>query len=621
MGVILGMIAIAFGIWGIGDIFRGFGQTTVAKVGGTEIRVETFRQFYQDKVQDLGRRIGRPILPDQARALGLDRQILGQLVADALLDERVRALRLGVTEAEVARRITDDPNFKGLTGQFDRQRFDLTIRQRGYTEQRYIAEQRRTALRAQIIGTVSAEIPAPKAAAEAFNRYQNEQRSFEYVVLTAAQAGDVPAPAADVLTKYFEGRKVLFRAPEYRQVSLLAVTPADIAASVEISEADVRRVYDERKATYETPERRQIQQISFPTLDEARAAADKLTKGTTFVALAAERGLKDTDIDLGLVAQTAIVDRAVGAAAFALKPGQVSAPIEGRFGVMLVTVVKVELGQTRTFEQVASEIKNELAASRAKLEMDTQHDKIEDERLGGATLADIAKKFNLKLVEIPAIDRAGNAADGKPIAGLPQSPTLLDVMFKADKQGDDRPAPITGGGFVWFVVSDIKPGRDRDLAEIKDQVEVRWREDEIASRLKVKSADLLDKLKAGKTLTELAAADKLKVETAASVKRGAPPAVIPARAIQVVFQTPKGAPGTVDGANAVDRIVFRVTDVTVPPFDPNSDETKRIDEVLRRALAEDIYLQYVGKLETEIGVTINQNALNQATGNSPAPQQ
>ena len=137
----------------------------------------------------------------------------------------------------------------------------------------------------------------------------------------------------------------------------------------------------------------------------------------------------------------------------------------------------------------------------------------------------------------------------------------------------------------------------------------------------MKSADLLDKLKAGKTLTELAAADKLKVETAAAVKRGAPPAVIPARAIQVVFQTPKGDPGTVDGANAVDRIVFRVTDVTVPPFDPNSDETKRIDEVLRRALAEDIYLQYVGRLETEIGVTINQNALNQATGNSPAPQQ
>src|SRR5690348_18420796 len=92
MGVVLGLIAISFGIWGIGDIFRGFGTNTVAKVGGTEIRADIFRQLYQDRLQQLGRNIGRPILPDQARALGLDRQLLQQLIGDTALDERARAL-------------------------------------------------------------------------------------------------------------------------------------------------------------------------------------------------------------------------------------------------------------------------------------------------------------------------------------------------------------------------------------------------------------------------------------------------------------------------------------------------------------------------------------------------
>ena len=78
MGVVLGLIAISFGIWGIGDIFRGFGQSTVAKVGGSEIRVDQFRQIYQDRLQQLGRHLGRPILPDQARALGIDRQLLSR---------------------------------------------------------------------------------------------------------------------------------------------------------------------------------------------------------------------------------------------------------------------------------------------------------------------------------------------------------------------------------------------------------------------------------------------------------------------------------------------------------------------------------------------------------------
>src|ERR1044072_1846332 len=112
MGVVLGLIAISFGIWGIGDIFRGFGQSPLAKVGGTELRIEPFRQLYQDRLQQLARQFGRPILPDQARALGLDRQFLSQVIADTALDERAKALRLGMSDAEIARQITEMAAFK-----------------------------------------------------------------------------------------------------------------------------------------------------------------------------------------------------------------------------------------------------------------------------------------------------------------------------------------------------------------------------------------------------------------------------------------------------------------------------------------------------------------------------
>jgi len=144
MGVILGLIAISFGIWGIGDIFKGFGTSTVAQVGRTEIRVDTFRQLYQDRLQQLGRQLNRPILPDQAKALGLDRQLLGEVIAETVLDERARALRLNVSDAEIARQVTDMPGFKGITGQFDRARFDAVLRNMGYTEAKLLSEQRKT---------------------------------------------------------------------------------------------------------------------------------------------------------------------------------------------------------------------------------------------------------------------------------------------------------------------------------------------------------------------------------------------------------------------------------------------------------------------------------------------
>ena len=67
MAAVVGFLVISFAIWGIGDIFRGFGRSTVAKVGSTEIGVDQFRQIYNDHLQQLSRELGRPVTPDQAR--------------------------------------------------------------------------------------------------------------------------------------------------------------------------------------------------------------------------------------------------------------------------------------------------------------------------------------------------------------------------------------------------------------------------------------------------------------------------------------------------------------------------------------------------------------------------
>jgi peptidyl-prolyl cis-trans isomerase D len=513
----------------------------------------------------------------------------------------------------------DDANFRGLSGQFDRSRFEFVIRQIGYTEQRYLAEQRRALLRQQLVGTVSGELPVPNAAADAFNRFQNEQRGIEYVVLSEAQAGTIPPPTPEQLAKYFDERKVMFRAPEYRQIVVLALTPAELASTVEVSDADLKKAYEERKARYVTPERRHLQQIAFPSKAEAQAAADRIKTGTTFAAMAAERNLKDADIDLGTVAKSAMVDRAVADAAFALKEGEVSAPVEGRFGTVLVRAVKVEPGSTKTFEEVSAELKQDLATERAKAEMLNMHDKVEDERLGGATLADIAKKLNLKLRTIEAVDRSGQGLDGKPVADLPQGVDLLSAAFNTDQGAENDPLQIPqSGGYVWYEVASITPARERPLDEVKQQVEARWRNDQIAARLKAKADDMLGKLKAGTPFAQVAAADKLKPEWRPGLKRGNPPAGIPARALEEIFQTAKDVAATAEGATPTERIVFRVTEINVPSLDRESADAKRIDETLRRVMGEDLLAQYIARLESSVGVTINQAALNQITGASPA---
>ena len=141
----------------------------------------------------------------------------------------MKALRLGITDAEMARRITTNPDLLGPTGQFDRQRFEMMLRNNQTTERRFIDEQRRLILRRQLAGTVLNGTQLPKAAMEAAERYQNEQRTIEYVLLERAQAGEIPDPTPEQLAKYFEERKALFRAPEYRKIVILPLLPGEQA--------------------------------------------------------------------------------------------------------------------------------------------------------------------------------------------------------------------------------------------------------------------------------------------------------------------------------------------------------------------------------------------------------
>lgn len=614
MGTVMGLLVVSFAIWGIGDIFRGFGQSTVANIGGSEITTEQFRQIYSTKLQDIGRQIGRPITPDQARALGFEQQIIGQLIAETALDVRARQLRLGLSDAEIAKSIAQDPAFRGPSGQFDRSVFDFRIRQAGYTEPRYVAERRRLSGRRQIVNAVSNGMAPPKAEVDAQNRYTNEERVIDYVLLGVAQAGDIPPPSPEALAQYFEERKVLFRAPEYRKIVLLSVTPGEMATWISVSDEDARRAYEERRARYSTPERRHIQQIVFPNAEEARAASERIKTGTSFAALAAERGLKDQDIDIGMVTKSGMIDRAVADAAFSLQQGQVSEPIEGRFGTAIVTVTEIEPEHARSYEEVAPEIKREIALERARADINEQYKKIEDERAAGNGLTDVGQKTNLPIRTIEAVDRSGRGPNGEPIPGLPQGVDVLSSAFATDVNVESDPLEVPGGGYVWYEVIGIKPSRERNLDEVKDRVEARWREDQISSRLKAKADEMVEKVRAGTPLAQIAAAENLKVESGIKFKRNQPPEGLVGKAGDAVFRTGKGGAGTAEGDRPSERVVFQVTDIVEPTLDANSPEAKKLEENLKNSIAQDIMNQYIVQLQNDLGTTINQSALRQVAG-------
>ena len=612
MAVVMGVLIISFGVWGIADIFKGFGQSTVAKVGGTEISLNEFRQIYTDRLQQISRQFGRPLSPEQARAFGLDRQVLQQTIAEAALDEEARRLGLGQSDDQIRQLIMNDPNFKGVGGNFDSNRFQSVIRNFGYTEQRYVSEQRKVSLRRQITGTIGAGLEPPKAMLDVLTRFQNEQRAIEFVRLDAAQAGTIDAPSPEALAAYFEDHKVQFRAPEYRKIAFVVVSPEEIGKWSEVSDEDAKKAFEQRKDRLGTPEKRQIQQIVFPNAAEAQTARERLTSGTSFEDLGKERGLSASDVDLGLVTKSSL-DPAVGDAVFALPAGEISQPIQGRLGTSIVKVDKIEPGNEANYASVAADIKREIAIERARVKVADLRDKMEDERGGGASVIDAAQKLGLTAVTIDAVDRSGRAPSGQPVSGIPQGLDVVSQAFNTDV-GVDNDSISFKGGYVWYDVLAITPSRDRNLDEVRDQVEARWRQDQIATKLKAKATEMVQKLESGGKLADEAAAIGAKVETATGFKRDDSPASVPATVVSAAFRVAKDGVGQSPVTGGTEVIVFRVTEIVDPSVDAASEAVKKLKDSIDRAQTEEQVASYVNKLETDIGTTINQAAFAQVTG-------
>ncbi len=614
IAVMFGFLIISFAIWGIGDIFRGYGRNAVAVVGKTEISLEQVRTAYQNEIQQLQRQQRRQISPDLARALGLDQRVLSRLVTDATLDQTATKMGLAVSDETVRNILFNDPNLKNAAGQFEPSRFNELLRAIGMSEQQFVREQRAATMRQELAEMVIGAVTAPGALQELGHRLRHEKREIGYITLPDSAAGEIAAPTDEVLRKYFDERKATFRAPEYRTANVLVLTAADLADPAKVSDADARARYEQVKTQrFGTPERRTVQQIGFPSIEEAKAAKARIDAGETFEAVAASRNIGVADLALGTFTREGLFDPAVRDAAFALAQGAVSEPVQGGFGIVLLRVPTIEAAHLKSFEEVADEVRRDVATSRASEQLTELHDKIEDQRASAKPLPEIAKEFNLALRTFGPADSGLRKADGTQETALPGGDATQQAIFRSDIGVDNEAVRLpNNGGYVWYDVSKIDPPRERNFDEVKAEVEKQWRADEVASRLSAQAREIVQKLDAGEKLDALAFAQGLAFENATLGRQDQSDA-LPRNVVSLVFGTPAGKAGSAAVDNA-GRVVFQVKEATVTPYVRTAEEAENFVRLLTSSISEDILAQYVSKLQSDLGVQVNQAALRNATG-------
>jgi peptidyl-prolyl cis-trans isomerase D len=602
---LMALLVASFAVWGIGDIFRGGTSTTLAQVGSTQISVQTFQTAYNREVQNLGRMLGRGVTPDQARQFGLDQRILGQLLTEATLDERGRQLGLGIDDDTIRTRIMSTPSFRGPTGQFDRTAFQELLRQNGYTEPVYIDLERRLAVRQQIAGAVSDRMSTPQALIDAMTRFQNETRTAQYVVVGSAQVGDIPAPDTAALQAYFDANKTAFRAPEYRKLVLLTLSPEE---QIGFQQVPAGQIEQELARLRETSERRTIQQITFPNAEEAAAAAAKIKEGLSFDDLARERNIAPTDLAIGHLARAQVTDPAVRDAAFALAENVVSEPVRGAFGTLLLRVTQIDPFNA---EQASEQARLTIARNMARGAVNDLHDRIERERSSGLPLADIAAKVGLSVTTVDAVDAQGNDPAGVQL-NLVGASEFLSPAFRAEVGLENEPVNNRQSGlWVWYEVAGVTPARERALDEVKDRVDARWREDEVRQRIGRIAGEMTAEVTGGKPLAEVAQAKSLEVRTTPALPRSGTDGPWGSAAVQRLFSTGKGQAANAPAADGIDRLVFVTGDIALPA---NATLDQRTRDQLQQSIEDDVLGQYIGRLQRDFGSTVNQTQLTRAIG-------
>ena len=195
--------------------------------------------------------------------------------------------------------------------------------------------------------------------------------------------------------------------------------------TVKIDPAAVDKEFADRRDKLSTPERRGIVQIPVRTAAQAAAAQAGLTRGEAPAAIAKAFGVEP--VIYASASQDQIADRKIAAAAFSLKEGQVSGPVQGDLGAAVVKVTRVTPPAPATLETARAGLEADLRSRAARDQAFKASETYDDARQGGASMADAAKKAGAPVMTLGPVTKDGLGADGKPIAGI--DPKIVKSVF------------------------------------------------------------------------------------------------------------------------------------------------------------------------------------------------
>jgi peptidyl-prolyl cis-trans isomerase D len=613
--VLIGLLVVAFAIWGVEDMFRGGASNTVAKVGERNISADAFVNEFRRAVQRISRESGVAFTTPEARALGIDRQILDNMISTAAIDQAADDLGLTTSDATLRTALLQMQDFWGPAGRFDRNVYRELLAANQLTPTMFETRLREDLTRQTLLDAVLSGVHVPRALARTLFTFYAEQRTARYLVLQPALAGEIETPDEETLRAYYEENAETYTAPEYRTISYIGLVPDEMARQIEIDEDDVRATYEFRLDTFRTPERRVIRQLVLNTREEAEQALARLEEGQNIVEVASAFGRSEADILLGGVTKEELFDRAVADAAFALEEPGITGIVEGQFGFVIAEVEEIEPEELPSYEEMADEIRKTMQREEAISRLYDYASRIDRDIATGSRLEEAAEAVGVAVRRIEAVDRAGRGRDGRRIPGLPETDEFLRAAFDMPTEMESDPIETRENEFFVLRVDAVQPSALQPFENVRDEVLRAWRDDVRDQRLRDLARSLNERLENGEAFETIAGEfGRSVLTTPTPLQRGRPTEIFSASVVAQLFASEPGRYiyGRVpDGASYV---IATVDSITIPDPDEYAMEVAQLHNHLRSDFARDTVDSFVAGLRDRHGVEINERTISRALG-------
>ena len=613
--VVLALIGFSFLLlgWQMGNGFSNPFASSLAKVNGESITVQSMRSQVEQRIRTIRHQLGANYSPAILKDLHLVDRMLDDTIRNTLLRQYATENGITIPDGELAGIIAQNKAFQGIDGQFDAMTYRNVLANAGLTTNQYEDMVREELMTAQVRDPFGLTAFLNKPAIHRAADYLKQTRDVK--ILTVSQADITPpkAPTEDDLKNLYDEMATSLMTPEYRTLEVVTYSKDTLADSYTPTEDDIKADYETNSDSLGEPESRDVSHILVHTQEEATQLAKQLSEGANFAEQAKAHSIDKLTAtkggELGVIKRGEML-KPFEDAAFALADGATSEPVKTAFGYHLIKVNKINPSHIPPLADVRSKI---IARLKQEHATDALYDVVEkaDNRLsGGDPLKEVAESTHGTYQVYTKVAADGTTADGLDV-NAPHFDQILKTAFTLDADTASAPIQLDDNTQAFVKVTSIEAPRQRTINEVRKELEATYTSTMVENALRAKATQILASLNSNTAMEEAARNNHLKnpIQTVVGMERVGPThsPLINAGIRNELFKLHQGEYLSRAVVGQQGASLFQVTNITQPSV--STSELDKISDLVSNTFRNDVQSQFLTALRQTGSIKVNESRL------------